>query len=68
MKNSIIKGILLICTLIFLVMGALWIPRILFGATLQLRERAAATTAVLLVYATAFLISFILSLVFLRER
>jgi hypothetical protein len=49
-------------------MGALWIPRILFGATMQLRERAAATTAVLLVYAGAFLISFILSLFFLRER
>jgi hypothetical protein len=49
-------------------MGGLWIPRIIFGATIQLRDRAVATTAVLLVYAVAFLISFILSVIFLRER
>ncbi len=68
MKNSVIKSILLISTIIFLIIGIIWIPRIVLGATPQFRERAAATAAVLLIYATAFLISFILSLIFLRER
>jgi len=68
MKNSVIKSILLICTSIFLIIGLIGLSQIGIVATTQLRERAAASAAVLLIYAAAFLISFILSLIFLREK